>query len=1245
MNFNFNHFRWYYSIIIFLFSVSVTTAQFEINNIGGFEQDLPAYWTKGAEPDGAALVWASDQARSMLRSLKITKSATSDAAVWESLNMCDNWSPNHPKDVDLKLGVYYMTQGVNTNPANDDEKWYVSYSFYKENGDLIGTTMLNIDQSSASTSGWVLDTNAVGATILPEDSYTTIIRFVGGKDATGTVWVDDFSYSSRGDWAGGIWNEILEYPSGWFYWLPRTDGMVSHGYENTIITDEEAHTGKYSLKFDLPFDRQVQDAFVGAVRKEFNTTVKPGDVLRVSVWIKAFDLVPDSAAKYPDGWSVGLTPLMFAGAGNNDGYDVTWGPDMHWKFPAVTEFDWTRYYEDIVVPEDGITNAMEVRLHTYNRFTGTIYFDDLKIEKLDLPEMSTIGSFEQELPSYWTKGAEPAGATLVWADDQAHSMVRSLKISKEATGEAAMWESENMCDNWSPTHPKDVDLKLGVYYKTEGVNTNPANDDEKWYVSYSFYKESGDLIGTTVIDLDQSTASTAGWVMDTNAVGATILPEDSYTTIIRFVGGKDATGTVWVDDFSYSSRGDWAGGIWNEVLEYPTGWFYWLPRTDGMVSHGYENTIVTDEEAHSGKYSLKFDLPFDRQVQDAFVGATRVALSESSGLAKNRHISSLSANPGDLMDIKPGDVLRLSVWIKAENLVPDSAAKYPDGWSVGLTPLMFASAGNNSGYDVTWGPDMHWKFPAVTQFDWTRYYEDIVVPEDGVTNALEIRLHTYNRFTGTIYFDDLLVEKLDLPEMEVIGGFEQDMPSYWNKGAEPAGASLEWASDEARSMVRSLKIDKEVTAEAAMWESENMCDNWSPTHPKDVDLKLGVYYKTMNVNTNPANDDEKWYVSYSFYKESGDLIGTTMIELDQSTASTTGWVLDTNAVGATILPEDSYTTIIRFVGGKDATGTVWVDDFSYSSRGDWAGGIWNEVLEYPTGWFYWLPRTDGMVSHGYENTIITDEEAHSGLHSLKFDLPFDRQVQDAFIGARRVTLSSDGALRQGTINALTSNNAEIMDAQPGDVLRISVWIKAFNLVPDSAAKYPDGWSVGLTPLMFAGAGNNDGYDVTWGPDMHWKFPAVTEFDWMEFWEDITVPEDGVTNALEVRLHTYNRFTGTVYFDDLTIKKIGLGDGATDVNENGITPYKFELSQNYPNPFNPSTTINFSIAEQNFVNIRIYDMLGREVATLMSRDLSAGSYTLVWNGKNSNGARVSTGTYIYRIEAGDFVDTKKMILLK
>lgn len=83
-----------------------------------------------------------------------------------------------------------------------------------------------------------------------------------------------------------------------------------------------------------------------------------------------------------------------------------------------------------------------------------------------------------------------------------------------------------------------------------------------------------------------------------------------------------------------------------------------------------------------------------------------------------------------------------------------------------------------------------------------------------------------------------------------------------------------------------------------------------------------------------------------------------------------------------------------------------------------------------------------------------------------------------------------------------------------------------------------------------------------------------------------------------------------------------------------------LSQNYPNPFNPSTKINFSIPKAGFVTLKVYDMLGREVKTLVSDQLTAGEYV-----SEFDGALLSSGTYFYRIQAGDFVETKRMVLVK
>jgi hypothetical protein len=102
--------------------------------------------------------------------------------------------------------------------------------------------------------------------------------------------------------------------------------------------------------------------------------------------------------------------------------------------------------------------------------------------------------------------------------------------------------------------------------------------------------------------------------------------------------------------------------------------------------------------------------------------------------------------------------------------------------------------------------------------------------------------------------------------------------------------------------------------------------------------------------------------------------------------------------------------------------------------------------------------------------------------------------------------------------------------------------------------------------------------------------------------------------------------------------------ATEVKK-GIVPVEFALDQNYPNPFNPTTTIRFALPNDSKVSMKIYDVLGREVRTLINGDVAAGTNAIEWNGKNNFGTSVASGMYIYRIEAGSFVATKKMMLLK
>jgi hypothetical protein len=93
-------------------------------------------------------------------------------------------------------------------------------------------------------------------------------------------------------------------------------------------------------------------------------------------------------------------------------------------------------------------------------------------------------------------------------------------------------------------------------------------------------------------------------------------------------------------------------------------------------------------------------------------------------------------------------------------------------------------------------------------------------------------------------------------------------------------------------------------------------------------------------------------------------------------------------------------------------------------------------------------------------------------------------------------------------------------------------------------------------------------------------------------------------------------------------------------ESDLIPDVFSLEQNYPNPFNPSTTIQFSLPEQSFVRLEIFNSLGEKVDVLIAEELNAGKYKLNWNAEN-----LTSGTYFYSLTADNFRQTKKLILLK
>jgi hypothetical protein len=115
--------------------------------------------------------------------------------------------------------------------------------------------------------------------------------------------------------------------------------------------------------------------------------------------------------------------------------------------------------------------------------------------------------------------------------------------------------------------------------------------------------------------------------------------------------------------------------------------------------------------------------------------------------------------------------------------------------------------------------------------------------------------------------------------------------------------------------------------------------------------------------------------------------------------------------------------------------------------------------------------------------------------------------------------------------------------------------------------------------------------------------------------------------------------------DSVLCGVGYLDGETVSVYEEIFPMEFKLYPSHPNPFNPYTHIRFSLQTDSYVSITIYDLMGRQIRSLVNQQISAGYHTALWNSINNLGSPVSAGVYIYSIQAGQFVQTRKIVLLK
>jgi len=273
---------------------------------------------------------------------------------------------------------------------------------------------------------------------------------------------------------------------------------------------------------------------------------------------------------------------------------------------------------------------------------------------------------------------------------------------------------------------------------------------------------------------------------------------------------------------------------------------------------------------------------------------------------------------------------------------------------------------------------------------------------------------------------------------------------------------------------------------------------------------------------------------------------------------------------------------------------------------------------------------DTIASEGQARLDAVDGVGNS------FFVPFSYIRYDITDSTQLEKLLGPGA---HAILRLSSSNSTITKA----LLAASSYPPIMTGLESDAAQAGNAYAMSVSPGVSLIGANNltilySDNDLKAGDSAIGDESLLKMYRWHEGlnnWQYIGGLVDTSRNEVTVsitELGTYAAFT--------TKSPVGVEDEPDD-----NLPYRFELSQNYPNPFNPVTTIEYSVPSRTDVTIEIFNMLGQKVRTLVNEAKSTGSYRIDWIGTDDAGRLVSTGVYLYRFQAGDVVQTKKMLLLK
>ena len=483
----------------------------------------------------------------------------------------------------------------------------------------------------------------------------------------------------------------------------------------------------------------------------------------------------------------------------------------------------------------------------------------------------------------------------------------------------------------------------------------------------------------------------------------------------------------------------------------------------------------------------------------------------------------------------------------------------------------------------------------------------LVTPEDGAGNqptsitfeweespgaeTYQLQVATVSDFTATFFDNDAITDT-----EQFVDGFDNDRLYYWRVRAINEFGEGDWS------------------------------DVWS------FNTQIGV--PMIPVLVSPEDDTEDVLTSLTFEWEEADLADTYRIQVAKVSDFASTVVNTGNLTNTTFEKEnlEHSTTYYWRVNATNETGTSgWSSVWSFTT-----------IIETPEVPVLVSPA-DSLEDVSTRPVLEWDETARA--ETYRVQIAIDTQFTDLVVDQAEID-----SLQLTVIDELDEFTTHYWRVNATNIGGTSDWSEVWQFTTDQA--FP------VAPALVSPA--DGGTDITDATLLWNSVPTATEYRVQiskepDFSGSIAVDRDDITNTFFTATNL-EKWT-TYYWRVRGISHVGqgywsetwsfeTGDIVSVEQIDNTIPDEFVLRQNYPNPFNPVTMIQFAIPEGATVRLEIYNMLGQRVATLIDGEHHpAGHYEAIWDARDVSGNEVSSGMYMYRISAGDYVNVKKMLLMK